>query len=257
MRSLNTSLPASAPHPSRVEPPEHLLQAFKTAALSVTNLYKTAVSDQAGSRHAGYQEALEDMRAFMDREAIGQDGGEASKIRRWVMDRIDGTASSNSDSDDERPDSTEKPTATAVERSSSSSRHATDSVSRSSSPPQQETSLPTETALPPPPLFTFTAGPQFPSLQPQEMEMHTNDATNTMHTEQLNSPSNVKVEVIPRASRTPHRTGTANRHGSRSSYRDNTMTGSKRKFQLGDFFDISNVDNGRDAFGGMKRGRFI
>ncbi|KZZ87591.1 hypothetical protein AAP_05502 [Ascosphaera apis ARSEF 7405] len=114
MRSLNTSLPSApannnnnnphqppAPAP---EPPEELLQAFKTAALSVTTLYKNSVRGQAHARHQGYQEALEDVRAFLDRERLALDTFQGAKIRHWLNERIDGTASPESDRDAFTPD---------------------------------------------------------------------------------------------------------------------------------------------------------
>ena len=60
MRSLNTSLPgatSTTAAPTTVkhqDPPEQLLTAFKAAALSVTNLYKSAAADQGrGAARAG------------------------------------------------------------------------------------------------------------------------------------------------------------------------------------------------------------
>ncbi|RAL65399.1 hypothetical protein DID88_000967 [Monilinia fructigena] len=67
MRSLNTSLPGgkSPSKQQNVEPPQQLLIAqFKAAALSVTNLYKTAAADQARARAEGYQDALDELLSF-------------------------------------------------------------------------------------------------------------------------------------------------------------------------------------------------
>ncbi|KAK2753062.1 hypothetical protein FQN55_005022 [Onygenales sp. PD_40] len=273
MRSLNTSLPASSPHPSRTQPPEQLLQAFKTAALSVTNLYKTAVSDQAHARHIGYQEALEDLRAFLEKEKIGLDDGEGSKVRSWVTDRIDGTATTSMDSDDEREnfDKRGRSVSPAAVRKETPDANPANQPSRSTSPPRQEptaqqssgaadSSIPTRPAT-----FTFTAGPQLP--QQHDIDMQTDNASLTTmpiqndshlsHTSNITSPS-VRLEVVPRGNRTPHRMNNNNRHNSRTSVRDTTSsTGSKRKFHFPDFFDISSFGNGRDAFGGGKRGRFL
>ena len=72
MRSLNTSLPGTSPSKQHgSEPPEQLLQAFKAAALSVTKLYKTAALDQTRARSEGYQDALDDLLSFLDKEDIG------------------------------------------------------------------------------------------------------------------------------------------------------------------------------------------
>ena len=81
MRSLNTSLPGtSPPKQQKGEPPEQLLQAFKAAALSVTKLYKTAAADQGRTRAEGYQDALDELLAFLDREDIGLSDGEGWRI---------------------------------------------------------------------------------------------------------------------------------------------------------------------------------
>ncbi|PGH08437.1 hypothetical protein GX51_01264 [Blastomyces parvus] len=282
MRSLNTSLPVSSPRP-HAQPPEQLLQAFKTAALSVTNLYKTAVSDQANARQIGYQEALEDLRAFLDREKIGLSDGEGSKVRCWVTERIDGTAAATSsmDSDDERgePDSKrDRSISPTVTRKPTPDVNHVSQAPRATSPPRQETnthqpSAPPDISATPsrPTTFTFTTGPQFPLPQQSDIDMQTSEyvpATTTTslqpdpshlpHSSTLNSSPTVRVEVVPRGSRTPHRLNNGNRHNTRASVRDAASNnGPKRKFHFGEFFDISSLGNGRETFGGGKRGRFI
>ncbi|PGH15337.1 hypothetical protein AJ79_02503 [Helicocarpus griseus UAMH5409] len=272
MRSLNTSLPASSPHPNQSQPPEQLLQAFKSAALSVTNLYKTAVSDQANARHIGYQEALEDLRAFLDKEKIGLGEGEGSKLRCWVTDRIDGTATASADSDDERGDFDKRSRSISpvTTRKESPDVNHTNHPSRSTSPPRQETNTQQSSVTTDrPTTFTFTSGPQYPVPQHSDIDMQSSENVSATaismqndshlpHSTNINSSPSVRVEVVPRGSRTPHRLNNGNRHNSRASARDSASnTGSKRKFHFGDFFDISSLGNGRDAFGGGKRGRFM
>lgn len=277
MRSLNTSLPASTSNPPS-QPPEQLLQAFKTAALSVTNLYKTAASDQANARHVGYQEALEDLLAFLDRERLGTDGGEAAKIRSWVTDRIDGSGQQpTGDSDDERGDVDKRTRSSspAVMRKGSPDAAQPQTQPRQQSPPQSQTPAPTTTTStnattePGPgtrqPNFTFTAEPQYPGSRHEDVDAPSSDVTGSSSpgnphftpTPNTTTSPSVRVELIPRAPRTPHRPNNGSRHGSRQSTRDPLAgAGSKRKFHFGDFFDISNFGNGRDNFGGGKRGRF-
>src|SRR5450432_3759901 len=90
MRSLNTSLPGASPSKQQMpEPPEQLLSAFKAAALSVTKLYKTAAVDLARARSEGYQDALDELLAFLDKEDIGLTDGEGWRIRRWATERLD------------------------------------------------------------------------------------------------------------------------------------------------------------------------
>ena len=100
MRSLNTSLPSSTSH---VQPPEQLLQAFKAAALSVTNLYKSAVTDQAQAKQLGYQEAIEDLLHFLDRKHLGLGDGEGWQVRQWATERLDGVPSHSESEDDDKP----------------------------------------------------------------------------------------------------------------------------------------------------------
>ncbi|OJD34126.1 uncharacterized protein BKCO1_2500043 [Diplodia corticola] len=100
MRSLNTSLPSARRRP---QPPAQLLQAFKTAALQVTNLYKAAATDREAAHEEGYQAALEDMLSFLDNENLGVGDGEGWRVRQWVTEKLqEGMASGNHiDSDDE------------------------------------------------------------------------------------------------------------------------------------------------------------
>jgi len=96
MRSLNKSLPKT-----RRQPDVH--QSFRTAALNVTNLYKSALADLDKARTDGYQEALDELLGFLDRENLGVGDGEGWRIRQWATERLDGALprQSSSDSDDE------------------------------------------------------------------------------------------------------------------------------------------------------------
>lgn len=271
MRSLNTSLPSSAPYP---QPPEQLLQAFKTAALSVTNLYKSAVSDQAQARQAGYQEAIEDLLNFLDRENLGLGDGEGWKVRQWATERADGTAAAASESDeDEKRARSSSP---IVSRKDHPESDRSRQISRSTSPPrgelvpeqqqgvqqEQQSTLPLQipqtnesNMFPRPPVFTFSAGPQFPQTPSQDIDMQVSDSP-TMNSMSQGETPPVSLSVLPRNSRAAHRHNNPSRHTGRSSTREpSTTLGSKRKLQFPDFFEISGL-NGREFFGGGKRGRF-
>ncbi|KAK2879924.1 hypothetical protein FQN49_000736, partial [Arthroderma sp. PD_2] len=181
MRSLNKSLPST----STAQPPELLLQAFKTAALSVTNLYKNAVSDQAQSRHLGYQDALEDLRALLDKEKIGLGDGEGLKIRNWVMDKIDMTGTSSNDSDDDKADADKanrsaspavmrKPNSdTTLTKPQPSQQPEVQSRQPSEAPTPQPTPISVEPITIVPPraaAFTFTAGQNLPMHEDIDMK---------------------------------------------------------------------------------------
>lgn len=247
MKSLNTSLPSSTPRP---QPPEQLLQSFKAAALSVTNLYKNAVYEQAQARQAGYQEAVEDLLHFLDRENLGLGDGEGWKVRQWATERCDGTASHASD-DDERVDSDKRDRSTTPTTSCTDpkSRQPTKQDSVGSTPQAHDAS-----SHGGPTVFTFAAGPTFPQCQDPDMDtpLSENSAPST-----LDEAPPVSVSVVPRSSRQQHRHNNHARSNARSTTRESPAgLGSKRKFTFPDFFDLSGMNHGRDMFGGGKRGRF-
>lgn len=269
MRSLNTSLPRSSPCP---QPTEQLLQSFKSAALSVTNLYKNAVSEQSQSRHLGYQDAIEDLLSFLDKENLGLGDGEGWKVRQWATERSDGSGTSASDDDDaERRTRSSSPVASRKEQPET---EPTRQASGQASPPRDVQSAPQPPQHPQqqqqpapttsqqsnetnsssrPAVFTFTAGQQIPQTAEQDVDMQTTDDPSS----QEDAPVNISV-MPPRNSRQAFRHGGHPRSSQRTSTREPSVgLGSKRKFTFPDFFDLSGLGNGRDSmFGGGKRGRF-
>ncbi|KAJ5868645.1 hypothetical protein N7534_003198 [Penicillium rubens] len=225
MRSLNTSLPSSTPRP---QPPEQLLQQFKAAALSVTNLYKNAVCEQAQARSLGYQEAIEDLLHFLDRENLGLGDGEGWKLL---------LAKKN-------------PTPEPIARQPPTSAPVPASKPESTTPSTQLHETPSFAT---PAVFTFSAGPTYPQCQELDMDVQSSD--NSSATMQDGAP--VSVSVMPR-NRPHHRHNNHPRSNARPSPRESPASiGSKRKFTFPDFFDLSGLNNGRDASGGGgKRGRF-
>jgi hypothetical protein len=279
MRSLNTSLPS--PPKQATEPPEQLLQAFKAAALSVTKLYKTAALDQNRARSEGYQDALNDLLAFLDREDIGLSDGEGWRIRRWATERLDGrdSVSQNTESDDE----TEKPD------QGSSPMHRTQSATqlsaRTSSPPRAESAPPVALAAqvvpaapaspavpipeqplaiqPPATTFTFRSSQTYP----QDAEMALSDTNPSDNRGQLgdtpvlshtmHGPSASITITRPSRLASRHNNQSSNRHNTRSTSLLGRGVGQKRKINYQDFFDIDNIGHGKDGFGGGgKRGKF-
>ena len=276
MRSLNTSLPRSPRKKRSAQPPEQLIQAFKTAALQVTNLYKTAATDQKRARETGYQDALDDLLTFLDRENIGLDDGEGWRIRQWATERLDGSppAATVSDSEEDRAEDPKRARSSSPAVQQATEVHQPSQASRSRSPmppPAAPTSTPTSGAAPSvniqPPSESFSFRSAHP--YPQEIEMQASDSTN--NTQNPSSPqlqaqtlpaSAVRVEVVPRGSRTTHRSGNhSSRHGPRSTPSTRlptSITGSKRRLPFGDYFDIGSLGDGRDSQGGGgKRGRFM
>jgi hypothetical protein len=103
MRNLDTSLPGTSPSKASAGETSELLNAFRTAAISVTTLYKTAAEHKGRARVEGYQDALDELLAFMDKEDIGLSDGEGWRIRQWATERLDDRdyVSQNMESEDE------------------------------------------------------------------------------------------------------------------------------------------------------------
>ena len=269
MRSLNKSLPTSSPKSQTIPPPEQLLQAFRTAALSVTNLYKTAAVDQKQARQTGYQDALDDLLVFLDKENLGLGDGEGWRVRQWATERLDGTppAHAGSDSDEDRTEG-EKRTGSSspvLQQKSIPELVQRRSPSRSSSPARPEDA----SAPPPPPtipqhvvaqsptdVFTFRSVHQLP----QDTDMQSVDAATNLNNQVDSATSAVRVEFTPRGPRTALRhSSLSSRHNTRSGTSLRSLgsgAGSKRRVTFGDFFDISNLGDAKDSGGSAgKRSR--
>ena len=257
MRSLNTSLPRPG-RPARASKPD-LLQSFKAAAATVTNLYKAAQADLDNSKADGYQEALEDLIGFLDKQNIGVGDGEGWRIRQWAMERIQGGLPGKTDSDSEDEVVDEK-------RARSSSpvldRNASPEAVRSSEPPHAENPARSDSAPPPqqmeatltdtdmtPPqaVFQFSSPVAYPS----------NNTTQDISTSDLHAASRRAFPSPRRPSnrsqRNLHRTAASNL------FSLGNGAGQKRKL-MQDFFNIDAFSDRRDrdgsgGGGGNKRGR--
>ncbi|CAL3967197.1 hypothetical protein PZA11_003579 [Diplocarpon coronariae] len=262
MRSLNSSLPGPATTPAaKHEPPEQLLKAFKAAALSVTNLYKSAAADQGRARSEGYQDALDELLSFMDKEDIGLSDGEGWRIRRWATERLDGKIP-NVDSEDEASDKdkADRGSSPVLQRAQSStitpatnpvrtsSPVRTDSTPPPSSLPTALESVPSPSLLPPQGTFSFRSSHQYP--QDADIILSDLDSSDITRTSDAGAT---------RPSRTRHNA----RSGIRPTNSIGRGAGQKRKINFGEFFDIGNLGQGRDrdglgggGGGGGKRSRF-
>jgi hypothetical protein len=288
MRSLNTSLPKAKTMKAAAQPDIH--QAFRTAALSVTNLYKSAIADLEKSRSEGQQEILDDLLAFLDRQRLGLDGsGEGARIRQWALERLDGQATGNSDSEEDVLEERDQQQRRA--RSSSPALELSDSRSSANEAAQTAPSAPvpsypphpiaediirpdsapqpsTQPAPPPHPIETEdTILPDnLPNLQSQPPQSSvfqfqspqpypTFDTTNEMPDPSPPSRRNLALtrRSASRASRNLHRAAAAN----------NLLTlgnGAGQKRKLMDFFNVDGFYDRREGHGGGgcgggKRGR--
>lgn len=274
MRSLNTSLPGTSPPKQQAgEPSEAILTAFKAAALSVTNLYKSAARDQGRQRAEGYQDALDELLSFLDKEDIGLTDGEGWRIRRWATERLDGrdSVSQNMESDDETAEKTDRASSPVLQRSQSATRlSSTANPTRTVSPARTDSATPaivTPTAENPPPnlmppqnTFTFRSSHQYPQdadIILSDLDLSDNTRAPSHDGSVASHASNTTTSGITLTRpRNRH-----NNHSARLSQRTGSTigrgAGQKRKINLGDFFDIGNLGHGKDSFGGGgKRGRF-
>jgi hypothetical protein len=276
MRSLNTSLPGATPAKQQIgEPSEQLLTAFKAAALSVTNLYKSAAADQGRARSEGYQDALDELLAFLDKEDIGLSDGEGWRIRRWATERLDGrdSVSQNMESDDENSEKPEPGSSPVLQRSQSATRLSSASRPARAASPTRTESAPPPTIITPideeppvdlvPPQSTFTfrsshSYPQDADIILSDLEIADNTRAPSHDGSVTSHASNTAASgiTITRPSRTRH-----NNHSTRINSRNTNSigrgAGQKRKINFGEFFDIGNLGHSKEGFGGGgKRGRF-
>ncbi|KAK3305368.1 uncharacterized protein B0T15DRAFT_194875 [Chaetomium strumarium] len=236
-----------------------LLEAFKAAALSVTKLYKTSASAQAKARADGYQDCLEDLLSFLDKEGIGAQDGEAQRIRKWVTERTEGRDSTSPplESDDEAEKS-DPPALSSpqLQRSVPATMRPSDKteiqMKDTSLPPvsttasAQSSSAVEEVDIVVPSLDTFTFQASHPYPHDEALRLANLDLSDS----QAMSPSNTRSTA--RNGRTRNgRTGPRTALG--------RGAGQKRKLNLAEIFDLGNLDygNGKDVFGfGGKRTRF-
>ena len=267
MRHLSTSLPRASRR--RQEQTPELIGEFKAAALSVTNLYKSAAASQEKARSAGYQDALDDVLAFLDSENLGLMDGEGWRVRQWATERLvdDGVQRQDEGGEEEQrqtsPDVQRKEQVPEIAASSSElSEDAATRRTAVSEPPEAISSsspLPQPLQLPASRDFTFSTSTPYPSNHDREDGM---DLDATPATTASTPTSTESVRIISR----PHR-GRHTNHNRRNN--NNSMptlnlslgagAGNKRKMPYSDFFDISGMD-GHDRRGsgdgkGGKRGR--
>jgi hypothetical protein len=286
MRHLSSSLPGTR---RRNEQPHQLLSDFKAAALSVTNLYKTATAENARSRDAGYQDALDDLLAFLDKENLGLMDGEGWRVRRWATERLDDAPKGTEDEEDaskeeavetrsSSPEVQRKP----VVPMASSSLVEEDQQRRASEPPQHATQYQPQPQLQPTnPLAASPTPTTAPILE--DFSFRSAQAYPTNH----NRDDNTTMDVDPTSTSTSTSTSansarkpsSKTRHTNHARSRDNTRSssgptfnfnlgsgaGGKRKMPYPDFFDISGLnpeggnDNSRRDGGGRggKKGRHV
>ena len=246
MRSLNTSLPrARRPQPT---PQPDIHQAFRTTALTVTNLYKSALADIDRARADGYQDALEDLLGFLDKENLGLGDGQGWRIRQWATERLDKalpvTSSSDSDEEEEKRARSSSP---VLERNASpeDTRTVEPTIRCDSAPLPVGAELSSDAETSPlPTVFHFSSPQAYPSSP-------VND------TSSYDLPAAAR-RAFPTPRRTTHRSSSRNlqRAAAQNLVSLGSGAGQKRKL-MQEFFNVDFNDrrDGSGGGGGGKRGR--
>ncbi|KHN96370.1 uncharacterized protein MAM_05659 [Metarhizium album ARSEF 1941] len=157
-------------HPSQTETPEPLLDVFKAAALSVTKLYKTSALAESRARTEGYQECLDDILAFLDRENIGLTDGEGWSIRKWATERLHGRESvphtTESEDETERAERTSSPevTRTSAEPQPSAAKRTESPTPNTVAIPEPIPEEPMAIVVPSQDNFTFQSSHPYPNI---------------------------------------------------------------------------------------------
>ena len=250
----------------------------------MTNLYKSAAASQNKARAVGYQDALDDLLAFLDKENLGLMDGEGWRVRQWATERLvdDGAPkpAAGNESDEETVQEERRSTSPAVKRKQPPVAPSSSDLTDDNSPRRSAVSEPPQTqpALQPPTqAYTFTVPSiddfAFRSTHTAYPTNHDRDAThasmevdNTNTTPQTPSSTDT-VRIITRPHRGRHSNHNRQRGNGPSAVNINLGSGAggKRKLPYHDFFDISGFNgfdsrDGKDGGGssrGGKRGRHV
>jgi hypothetical protein len=234
------------------ESPEQLVNAFKAAALSVTKLYKTSAAAQAKARSDGYQDCLEDLLAFLDREQVG----EAWKIRKWATERQDGRSDGvsqkeESDDDVEKAETASSPEMHRVQRPNEMSRQRspghmrTDSAPPTASSTVKAASEEPEIVVPTQDVFSFRSTVPYPS--DPSLNIADLDLSDAVARREVNMTPAPTIISTPRSNRSRH--GGNSRPSGRSGAQLGRGAGSKRKLNFAEIFDLASLGYPKDMFG--------
>ncbi|KAF9882378.1 hypothetical protein CkaCkLH20_00414 [Colletotrichum karsti] len=261
MRSLNTSLPGSSAAKQQAaqnDSPEQLLDAFKAAALSVTKLYKTSAAAQSKSRQEGYQDCLDDLLAFLDKEKIGLGDGDGWRIRSWATKQLEGRDSQNTESDDEaeKPEPASSPelnrsnSETQMREENQMTTDAAPMAPQSSEADDEPEVMPI--TVPTQDTFTFQSSHPWPP-QPPQQDAYLNLANLDLSDSRTHDNSTTNINTASRSSR-PRHPANMPRSATRQGNNLGRGAGSKRKINFAEIFDLSSLD--KNMFGGgPKRSR--
>lgn len=236
--------------------PEQLLDVFRTAALSVTKLYKSSITAQQKARAAGYQDCLDELLQFLDKENLGLDDGEGWKIRAWANEKWEARDGSpavlESDDDAEKPDTVASP---GIQRSASTSSIRQQAPTQQQpapihEEPEPELELDTpiveeveeaamdhqpEIVVPTQETFNFRSAHPYPQ-----------DAQNQLNIGNLHLSDNRSHDSsisTPRPSRPRHHGASTGRRPGRTNHLGRGA-GNKRHLNFEEFFGLTNLKDG-------------
>lgn len=236
--------------------PEHLLDVFRTAALSVTKLYKSSITAQKKARAEGYQECLDDLLHFLDQENLGLNDGEGWKIRAWANERLDNRDVSpplevtESDDDSEKQDAASSPemhhspsTASLPLVSEPQGQQQITHMPTITQGPQPEPSrapgeedIVVDEPQPEPPVFPTRDTFDFISSHP-----YPQDAQNSINLAGLQLSDSNRPHERPKTRRGAGRPTRSVRGSNHGPAQHGPRSGSKRHLDFNDFFDGINV----------------
>lgn len=225
---------------AQVDAPEQLLDVFKAAALSVTKLYKTSALAESRARSDGYQDCIEDLLSFLDREDIGLCDGEGWRIRRWATERLDGQPpkTQTTESEDET-DKRERTTSPEMTRSVPELPQPQPQAKVDTTPPSPEVEEPYRFTVPSQENFTFESSHQYPNIATLDLSDSRSHEGGS-----FSSARSAKARFNGNSSKSSLRPGANLGRGA----------GSKRRMDFDDFF--GGLMGGKDPFtGSSKRSR--
>jgi hypothetical protein len=241
--------------PSKATPgfdsPEQLLDAFKAAALSVTKLYKTSAAAQAKSRSDGYQDCLDDLLAFLDKQHIGLGDGEGWQIRKWATERLDGRELGHQTTDDEdeidKADVSSSPELPRLNGVPQPSTVRSDTTPPTPQPPavvQPVVGEPQTITVPTQENFTFQSSHPYP--QESYLNLANLDLSDSMRTTdsmtQGSATSAPPTTRTRRDKRLPRSRNATTAHLGRGA-------GQKRPINFAELFDVGSLNFGKDTTG--------
>ncbi|KAG5982605.1 hypothetical protein E4U55_001672 [Claviceps digitariae] len=240
----------SAAKPNTARETPELLDVFKAAALSVTKLYKTSALAESRAKTEGYQDCLDDLLTYLDKEDMGLKDGEGWSVRKWATERLDGRDTShppNTESEDEnerieRTSSPEMATRTSVEPQTVAAAAA--AAKRAESPPKAGvvsiSEEPMSIVVPSQDNFTFQSSHPYPNIATLDLS----DSSRSRDVQSLSSARGSKSRL----------SGHNSKSGSRGMGHLGKGAGTKRRWDFDDFF--GGCLGGKEPFGnGGKRSR--